>query len=54
MQGVEQCFADAAAMNDEHYVKEDRESEELGMVFYFCPVITSRKLLRNAESGSFS
>lgn len=38
MQGVEQCFADAAAMNGEHYVKEDRESEGLGMVFYFCPV----------------
>lgn len=35
---VKPFFADAAAMNGEHYVKEDRESEGLGMVFYFCPV----------------
>lgn len=51
MQGVEQCFADAAAMNGEHYVKEDRESEGLGMVFYFCPVQEEVRL-RNGRSST--
>lgn len=36
MQAVEQCFADAAAAGKEHYRKEDREAEGLGVVFYFC------------------
>ena len=36
MQAVEQCFADAAAAGNEAYVKEDREAEGLGIVFYFC------------------
>ena len=36
MEAVEQCFADAAAAGKEIYVREDRETEGLGIVFYFC------------------
>lgn len=48
MEAVEQCFADAAAAGKEIYVREDRETEGLGIVFYFC---TSDDAKRTSEGS---
>ena len=51
MQGVEQCFADAAAMNGEHYVK--KTGSQKGSEWYFISARCKKKCrLRNGRSST--
>ena len=53
MQAVEQCFADAAAAGNETYVKEDREAEGLGIVFYFCAEKDAKQTSEDSQIDAY-